>query len=520
MTNLDIAANEMSRTTNPAPHEPTRRKGPAFSAGTGGVCPFCGMVKQVAEDPCPRCTLEDTPATREATRQRVGPWYVLQTRNPSAPGMNFATLIALVKKGQVTVRSVVRGPTTHQLWCYAGQIKGLSRELGVCYACGQALDRSANLCPHCHKLQEAPVNPDAFLENPPAAPPTAAAPAPPAAAPAVAEETPLTRRPTARPSGQEILTPKELAAAFSLAMPTNRGTDASSGTLDVDADDEVAERSPRPRRRLALPVGAVLAVAMTAGAFWLLFDVESRTRVQEWTRDQYGTVRTHIDEAWATVQKNAASPAKTKTSPADPQQQQQPVAPAPRPQAVGLPTELQPIKPPVRHENPARPEAAQRREDRPAAAVVEPPAPRDAATDVRPDPRPLVTRTPEPRSIRPADALVARDPAPNAGAVPPAATPKLLPRQEPQDLPQRTVVQQALPKEEKPAPAAPVADAEAANVDKARKLYWAAIDAEGAGDYKGAVAKYEEIRAMPAEAWPSDLQMRLKFARGQADKAK
>src|SRR5438128_520031 len=92
------------------------------------ICPFCGNVNEAADSPCPRCRMEDTPATRKATKARIGPWHVLQSRNPSAPGMKFETLLSLVRRGQVTARSVVRGPTTQQLWRFAAKVKGLSRE--------------------------------------------------------------------------------------------------------------------------------------------------------------------------------------------------------------------------------------------------------------------------------------------------------------------------------------------------------------------------------------------------------
>src|SRR5436190_1623848 len=70
------------------------------------VCPFCGSVnlRHVDESgeeisaPCPKCTMADTPATRQATKARIGPWFVRQVRNPSAPGMKFETLLALVKR--------------------------------------------------------------------------------------------------------------------------------------------------------------------------------------------------------------------------------------------------------------------------------------------------------------------------------------------------------------------------------------------------------------------------------------
>lgn len=147
------------------------------------VCPFCGAVDEAAGGPCPRCTLENTPATRKATKERIGPWYVLQTRNPAAPGMRFETLLSFVRKGRVKPRSIVRGPTTHQLWRFAAQVKGLSREFGVCYSCGNALDPSATRCPQCDRTQAPPADPDALLEGSGTGAPQASLPAAPVAQP-------------------------------------------------------------------------------------------------------------------------------------------------------------------------------------------------------------------------------------------------------------------------------------------------------------------------------------------------
>ncbi len=130
------------------------------------VCPFCGSVNDLAEGPCPRCTMDNTPAGRKATKARIGPWYVLQRRNPAAPGMRFETLMSFVRKGRVKPRSVVRGPTTHQLWRFASQVKGLSREFGLCYSCGGPISAQASVCPQCNRLQDPPADPDAFLDLP------------------------------------------------------------------------------------------------------------------------------------------------------------------------------------------------------------------------------------------------------------------------------------------------------------------------------------------------------------------
>ena len=129
------------------------------------VCPFCGSVNETMEGPCPQCTMGNTAETRKATKSRIGPWYVLQSRNPAAPGMKYQTLLGFVRKGRVKARSIVRGPTTHQLWRFACQVKGLSREFGVCYSCGGAVDRDAQLCPQCNRLQDPPADPDVFVEG-------------------------------------------------------------------------------------------------------------------------------------------------------------------------------------------------------------------------------------------------------------------------------------------------------------------------------------------------------------------
>jgi hypothetical protein len=158
--------NRPAASATPAPPPPT----PLDSVVDGHVCPFCGLVRDITEEfdataPCPRCTLADTPTTRNATKARIGPWHVRQMRNPWAPGMRWETLLALIKRGQVTRDSVVRGPTTHQLWKRASEVKGLSREFGVCYSCGADLDAAANLCGHCNRLQEPPANPNVLVET-------------------------------------------------------------------------------------------------------------------------------------------------------------------------------------------------------------------------------------------------------------------------------------------------------------------------------------------------------------------
>lgn len=128
------------------------------------VCPYCGHQSNGGTEACPKCTMEDSPATRQATKARIGPWYVLQSRNPSAPGMRFSTLVSLLRKGYITPKSVLRGPTTHQLWRFAANVRGISREFGLCYSCGSGISRTAAYCPSCQRSQDPPAEPDALLE--------------------------------------------------------------------------------------------------------------------------------------------------------------------------------------------------------------------------------------------------------------------------------------------------------------------------------------------------------------------
>ena len=170
------------------PPAPARSK--ASPAPASVVCPFCGARRPVpaggdtgdptAVTPCPRCTVADTPEVRAATRRRVGPWAVYQDRVPSAPGMNYRTLIALATAGRVTPASVVRGPTTGQLWRPADRVRGLAREFGRCHACAAPVRPDAVACPACRRDQRPPADPDALIapdeasESVPAIPPGSA----------------------------------------------------------------------------------------------------------------------------------------------------------------------------------------------------------------------------------------------------------------------------------------------------------------------------------------------------------
>jgi hypothetical protein len=309
----------MTRSYDAIPEEADRPSEYAkASAPVMSVCPFCGAISEKNDAPCPRCKMENSALTRQATRARIGPWYVMQSRNPSAPGMKCNTLVALIRKGQITPRSVIRGPTTFQLWRFAARVKGISREFGLCYSCGAELQRTSTFCPRCSRSQELPPNPDGLLENEPQAPKTVyrqvnprpetpvpgsperseATPARPAAA-VETEPDRQTRPPTQIPSAAEtmaelaeipsphnappalqsrprqrpqegILTPRELAAAFS---------------IQYDPTMDASGKFRRGGSGKNLLVAALILVVFGGGASVFYFVPSLRQRFVAWVQD-------------------------------------------------------------------------------------------------------------------------------------------------------------------------------------------------------------------------------------------
>lgn len=222
------------------------------------ICPFCGSARDPSntdDEICPRCTMPDTPGSRRATRVRIGPWYVLQSRNPAAPGMKFEVLLGFLRKGQVTRRSIVRGPTTDQLWCQAVQVRGLSREFGVCWSCTNNIDPTTDVCPQCGKNQSPPPDPDTLLELPDTsrAPIYREIPQPAAPPPDVPPPAPPSSTPPRRPD-DVLMSIEDLA-----------------GTFQLGAARPSEPRRARSRWGIILLVLVLIALAIAAGAVFALW---------------------------------------------------------------------------------------------------------------------------------------------------------------------------------------------------------------------------------------------------------
>jgi hypothetical protein len=449
------------------------------------VCPFCGAVREQAEGTCPRCTMESTAATRQATKSRIGPWYVLQTRNPAAPGMKFETLLTFVRKGRVKARSIVRGPTTHQLWRFAAHVKGLSREFGVCYSCGEGIEPTANICPHCNRLQEPPVNPDVFLESQqesdargngsqPVYREIGATPlvaedivAPPDGAhakvdPADPKPLPAGAKAPPKKGADGFLTAADLAAAFKLDFQEPKGRRHSTKTqvAPIAMSRENPGAAPRRKRRGFRTVLLLLLLgAVGPFAYQYHKDPAFKTQADHW----YAVGLDWSKQKWAQIQ----------------QQMNKPAQPAVSKNAKGTPLFIG-----TGSIDGSKNTAAQPQTTEPSAK----PSPWDQlygqpATSDNRGASTQANAKPEPQSEpAPTASVKVEEPTPGTGSV--------------------TI--------EPPRPAA-----RDGGLDDVRTLYRAAIDAEAQGDYSTAVKKYEQIKEYSKDLWPRDLDLRLKLAREQ-----
>ena len=512
----DVEELLMSRATDtPSPETSSPRP-----AGSGGgatipsgkvVCPFCGSVNdRPAHDydntACPRCAMADTPATRQATRARLGPWFVRQNRNPAAPGMKFDTLMALVKRGQVTGQSVVRGPTTNQFWRFAAQVKGLSREFGLCYNCATPVDKAATICPQCNRMQEPPANPDVLLENAPAATAPSSAPTP--AATVHREVKPPAPQPTPMPATAPAYAPAAAATATAEPRPPRSPSPAPRRDPSPVARDGAPQRTDllapsrprgaaRPRtaddgilsardlatafqldfnpdsRRAAgglkriILVGILLAVS--GGAVVLMMNQQYRDSAHVWLSEKSSAVRGMVT--------GRTTPTTSHPSNAEQPKPVTAVAPAtqPSPEAA-FPLPPRPVEP------------------APEALAVKPAIPETQPAAAAPETKPVVPQ-----------------PQPSAQVtVAPVPSPRVESATRPQQPPQQAKESAKEPAVSKVA-AAPVVAAKAS--DQAITLWRQALDAEARRDYAKAVEHYEAIKKLPKSTWPAGLEINLSLAK-------
>jgi rubrerythrin len=470
----------MTPETNASPTEVNPQiGGNGFGLATRHVCPFCGTILEKQEGPCPRCALEDTEQTRQSTRSRLGPWYVLQMRNPYAPGMKYNTLLALIRRGQVSAKTVIRGPTTQQFWRFAGRVKGISREFGICWSCGTSVQMAPGNCPRCGKSQELPANPDALLEgeapaktlfvdiSPKSAGVTQGNPLPEAtAAPAQAAEMPGFEIRGARPG-----------------IPSPAATMAINAGLP-NPESAPAELRSRPLQQTR---EKILSAKELAAAFSLQYNPNSETPAQPKTQNKMRApiaagVLLLIGTGVVMMNPTARGFVMGLIAPAA----HSPITPAPASVANNSADDLEHFRPDWAMKPPVTPPAdssatpaAPAQQDSSAQTPITPPAPAPDQNQAQALPQPQPQ--PQPDNSTPA---VANVPAQQQDTTPPdTTTQNIVGNNSGQDL-------DAL----------------------AMRLRSSGLDAEARHDFAAAQYFYEQIEKMPKEHWPADTDSLLKNA--------
>jgi len=122
------------------------------------LCCVCGHGKTTADE-CPECETIFSPPD-EVTRITVGGWFVHGKQHAYKPGMSYEQIKKEVDAGNVTARTIVRGPTTEQFWKLAKNTPGVAHLLGACQACAAKVDAGAGACHVCGASFGVPLDAD------------------------------------------------------------------------------------------------------------------------------------------------------------------------------------------------------------------------------------------------------------------------------------------------------------------------------------------------------------------------
>ena len=80
----------------------------------------------------------------------IGPWWVRDESLPHNPGMTYDHLADLAKRGKIERHTLLRGPTTRQLWMVARRVAGIAHLLERCHQCGAHVSPKDRSCSECN----------------------------------------------------------------------------------------------------------------------------------------------------------------------------------------------------------------------------------------------------------------------------------------------------------------------------------------------------------------------------------
>ncbi len=112
------------------------------------LCPYCGNT-QTRADRCEACGGYFEPLSRQATQIAMGPWFVRDRQQPFRPGCSYETIKKMIAAGRITPTTIIRGPSTHQFWSLARNIRGISHLLGYCHNCHAHVKATDMACATC-----------------------------------------------------------------------------------------------------------------------------------------------------------------------------------------------------------------------------------------------------------------------------------------------------------------------------------------------------------------------------------
>lgn len=119
------------------------------------LCPYCGHTQRKM-DRCEACGGSFDPVSRRGVAVNMGPWFLHDERVPFRPGFNYTSMKRLIAAGKVTANSILRGPSTQQLWAPARLTPGIAHLVGRCPRCETPAKPDAPKCTNC----EQPFNPE------------------------------------------------------------------------------------------------------------------------------------------------------------------------------------------------------------------------------------------------------------------------------------------------------------------------------------------------------------------------
>jgi len=118
--------------------------------GEARPCLSCGHLIRRTAARCEHCGQLLTGEMVQKMRRHSGPWYVLEHVRPF-PGISQERLMLQIKRGVLMQTTIIRGPGTHHQWRFAGETPGISKYLGVCWACQATVHEDDTTCPVCRK---------------------------------------------------------------------------------------------------------------------------------------------------------------------------------------------------------------------------------------------------------------------------------------------------------------------------------------------------------------------------------